>query len=140
MSSMLFSSGRIFISFSLTQSLTPSRRPSLPRLSEPSPLYLRISSSLPASLNLPSILNFSLPLSRFCFISLSLPLYHYFRRLWISPSNSSLPIVFLSLFLSLSIPRCHLPLSCISAFALRRLLSLSFFLISFYRYHSLSLY
>ena len=63
MSSVLFSSVRIFISFSLPQSLTPSRRPSLPHLSEPSPLYFRISSSLSASLNLPSILNFSLSFS-----------------------------------------------------------------------------
>ena len=60
---MLFSPVHIFISFSLTRSLTPSHRPSLPHLSEPSRLYFRISSSLPASLNLPSILNFSLPLS-----------------------------------------------------------------------------
>ena len=62
-SSVLFSPVRIFPSVSLTRSLTPSRRPSLPHRSEPSNLQSRISSSLPASLNLPSLLNLSLPLS-----------------------------------------------------------------------------
>ena len=52
-----------FPSVSLTRSLTPSHRPSLPHFSEPSDLQFRISSSLPASLNLPSLLNISLPLS-----------------------------------------------------------------------------
>ena len=58
---------RISLSFSLTRSLTPSRHPSLPHLPKPSLLYFRISSSLLASPNLPSILNFSLPLPIACF-------------------------------------------------------------------------
>ena len=52
-----------FPSVSLTRSLTPSRCPSLPHFSEPSDLQFRISSSLPASLNLPFLLKLSLPLS-----------------------------------------------------------------------------
>ena len=68
---MLFSSVRLFLSFSLTRPLTPSRHPSLPHLYEPNRLYFRISSSLPASLNISSILNFYLlslpPFSDFVF-------------------------------------------------------------------------
>ena len=59
-----------FPSVSLTRSLTPSRRPSLPHFSEPSDLQFRISSSLPASLNLPSLLNL--------YLRLSLPLFSDF--------------------------------------------------------------
>ena len=120
-SSVLFSSVLIFFPFSLTRSLTPSRRPSLPHLFEPSRLYFFISPSLPASLNLPSILNFS--------ISLSLT---FLRHLPLASPLSSFPTPLdLSLFLLLSIPQCHLPLSCISAFALHRLLSLSILLSNF---------
>ena len=95
-----------------TSSLTPSCLPSPPHLFDLPPQFLsvRISSVLPHFLFSPcvsqsSILDFSLSLSisPFRFISLSLPLCHYFRRLWISPSNSSLPIVLFSPFLSLSL-------------------------------------
>ena len=138
---------RIFLSFSLTQSLTPSPRPSLSHISEPTLLYFHISSSLPASPNLPSILNFSLPhsvprclISSSCFlISSALPSRLRFLSIFSfpipSPSNS-----FLTLPRNLLNSRYSWKLLVLPLSHSLSLLSHVFFLISFYRYHSLSLF